>query len=384
MASIDSAPNALQTGLMTKPIKPSSSSILSALPKDYAAFIEGLKERIAAARVRAALSVNRELVQLYWEIGRDILERQQKQGWGAKVVDQMARDLREAFPDMKGLSPRNLLYMRAFAEAWPDGQIVQQLVAQLPWGHNLMLLRCLRDQFAREWYARKTIENGWSRAILEAQIETRLFERQGKAATNFSRTLPEPQSELAGQLLKEPYNFDFLSLHDKAVERDLERGLIAHLRDFMVELGVGFAFVGSQVHLQVGETDFYIDLLFYHLKLRCYVVIDLKMREFKPEHAGKMNFYLSAVDGLMRHPADEPTIGILLCKSQDKTVVEYALKDVNKPLGIAQYKLAEALPKTLEGVMPSIEQLEAQLEKMATAPAPKTAAKKAAKRAARK
>lgn len=339
----------------------SQTPIPAPIPAEYASFLGGLKERIRTARVRAALSVNRELVLLYWEIGRDILTRQKAEGWGAKVIDRLATDLRVEFPDMKGLSRSNILYMRAFAEAWPEEQIVQQLAGQLPWFHNVILITRLKEPTTREWYARKTIEHGWSRAILEAQIETKLHTRQGKAITNFERTLPAPQSELAQQILKDPYSFDFLTLHDKAVERDLERGLLAHLKEFMVELGVGFAFVGSQVHLEVEGRDFYIDLLFYHLQLRCFVVIDLKMGEFEPEFAGKLNFYLSAVDAQRRHASDAPSIGILLCKGHQGLVVEYALKDVNKPLGVAQYQLAESLPKQLEGALPTVEQLEAEL-----------------------
>jgi predicted nuclease of restriction endonuclease-like (RecB) superfamily len=334
------------------------------IPTEYASFLGSLKERIRTARVRAALSVNRELVMLYWEIGREILARQATEGWGAKVIDRLAADLRAEFPDMKGLSRSNLLYMRSFAEAWPDDQIVQQLAGQLPWFHNVILFTRLKDSSEREWYARKTVENGWSRAILEAQIETEAHKRQGKAITNFERTLPAPQSELAQQVLKDPYTFDFLTLHDDAVERDLERGLLAHLKEFMVELGVGFAFVGRQVHLEVEGRDFYIDLLFYHLQLRCFVVIDLKMGEFQPEYAGKLNFYLSAVDAQRRHPDDAPSIGILLCKGANQgLVVEYALKDMNKPLGVAQYQLAESLPEQLEGALPTVEQLEAELAK---------------------
>lgn len=338
------------------------------LPSDYPAFISTLKERIRTARVRAALSVNRELVILYWEIGREILARQASEGWGAKVIERLASDLRAEFPDMKGLSRTNVLYMRAFAEAWPDPEIVQQLVGQLPWGHNVRLLDKVSDAATREWYARKTIENGWSRAILEVQIESGAHKRQGKAITNFEQTLPAPQSDLAQQVLKDPYTFDFLTLHDDAVERDLERGLLAHLKDFMVELGVGFAFVGSQVHMDVGGQDFYIDLLFYHLQLRCYVVIDLKMGEFQPEYAGKMNFYLSAVDAQRRHPDDAPSIGMLLCKSHNRLIVEYALKDMTKPLGVAQHQLAESLPEQLEGALPTVGQLEAELAKELSKP----------------
>ena len=262
---------------------------------------------------------------------------------------------------MKGFSARNLKYMRAFAEAWPDQAIVQQVVAQLPWGHNVRLLEYAKSVEDRLWYARQAVQHGWSRNILIHQIQSRLHLRQGQAQTNFDRTLPAPQSELAQQILKDPYNFDFLDLGEEAHERDLGRALLHHLQQFLLELGVGFAFVGSQVHLAVGERDFYLDMLFYHLKLRCFAVIDLKIGEFEPEHAGKMNFYLSAVDAQLRHPDDQPSIGLILCRSKDRVVAEYALRDVNKPIGISAYELTQALPEQYQGSLPTIEQLEAEL-----------------------
>jgi predicted nuclease of restriction endonuclease-like (RecB) superfamily len=328
---------------------------------NYADLLHSLKDRIREAQVRASLSVNRELVLLYWQIGRDILERQETQGWGAKVIDRLAVDLRREFPEMKGFSSRNLKYMRAIAEAWTDARFVQQAAAQIPWFHNCVIIDKLSDAVEREWYIRQTIQNGWSRDVLVHQIESKLYRRQGKAITNFNRTLPQPQSDLAHQVLKDPYTFDFLSLDREARERDFERGLIEHLRAFLLELGVGFAFVGSQVHLEVGNQDFYLDLLFYHLRLRCFVVIDLKMSEFKPEYAGKMNFYLSAVDDLLRHNDDQPSIGIILCKAKNKVIVEYALRDTRKPIGVSGYKLIESLPKRLQGKLPTIEALEAEL-----------------------
>ncbi|MFC3860948.1 YhcG family protein [Deinococcus antarcticus] len=331
------------------------------LPDGYATLLGDLKQQIRSAQIRAALSVNRELIHLYWRIGQVLVERQKNARWGAKVLDQLSADLRQEFPDMKGFSTTNLKYMRSFAAAYPDLQIGQQSVDQLPWGHLVSLLNTVKDPAQREWYARATIQHGWSRNVLIHQIESRLIERQGKASTNFDRALPAPQSELAQQLLKDPYNFDFLSLHDEAVERDLEKGLLAHLRDFMLELGVGFAFLGSQVHLEVAGQDYYLDLLFYHVKLRCYVVIDLKMRTFKPEYVGKMNFYLNVVDDQMRHEQDAPTIGLILCKTQDSVTAEYALRGVDKPLGIASYQLAESLPADLKGQLPSIQELEAEL-----------------------
>ena len=331
------------------------------IPEGYDEFLRGLKERIRTAQVRAALAVNRELVLLYWRIGQDILERQRQSGWGSKVIDRLAADLRSAFPEMSGFSPRNLKYMRAFAEAWPDEDFVQQVAAQLPWFHNCTILDKLKNLAERIWYAQQTIENGWSRNILIHQIESNLFHRKGKAITNFDRTLPAPQSELAQQIIKDPYNFDFLSLGSEAKERDLERGLIAQLQKFLLELGVGFAFVGSQYPLEVDGEDFFIDLLFYHLKLRCFVVIDLKMDQFRPEYAGKMNFYLSAVDDLLKHSSDQPSLGIILCKTKKKMVVEYALRDTSKPLGVAEYRITAALPEWLKGNLPSIEDLEAEL-----------------------
>ena len=339
----------------------SPATQLARAPRGYTGFLRQLKHRIRTSRFRAAVAVNRELIGLYWSIGRDILARQREQGWGAKVIDRLSADLRRAFPDMKGFSARNLKYMRAFAEAWPDEQFVQQAAAQIPWFHNCVLLDKVKDPSERFWYVGRTLEAGWSRAVLEHQIGTGLYRRQGKAQTNFATTLPAPQSDLAQELTKDPYNFDFLMLRDDARERDLERAVTGPLRNFLLELGVGFSFVCSQYPLKVGEDDFYLDLLFYHLKLRCYVVIDLKMKEFQPEFAGKMNFYLTAIDELLRHPDDQPSIGIILCKSrQNRLVVEYALRDMAKPIGVAKYRLLEALPDQLKGSLPTLDELEAE------------------------
>lgn len=333
------------------------------LPDDYDALLKEIKARIRTAQTRAGLAVNRELILLYWEIGNDILKRQQNDGWGAKVIDRLARDLKAAFPEMQGLSSRNLKYMRTFAAAWPDELIVQQLVAQIPWGHNVRLLDKLTDPEARLWYARQTIEQGWSRAILEMQIESRLRERQGKAITNFDRTLPPPQSHLVHQTLKDPYNFDFLTLGEDTHERHLERGLLTHIREFLLEMGAGFAFVGSQYQITVGDQEFYLDLLFYHLKLRSFLVIDLKMRAFEPEDAGKMNFYLAAVDDLLRHPGDAPTVGIILCKTRNATIAEYALRNMSSPIGVATHlttELTRSLPASLASDLPTVAELEAE------------------------
>ncbi len=330
----------------------------------YDDFLREIKERVRDAQIRASLSVNRELVLLYWQIGREILTRQQQQGWGAKVIERLTKDLKEAFPEMKGFSRTNLLYMRSFAEAYPNEEIVQQVVGQIPWGHNLRILDAVKEPSARLWYIQKTIENGWSRNILTMQIENRLFERQGKAVTNFNTTLPTSQSDLARETLKDPYIFDFLSLGEEVQEREVEKQLIEHITKFLLELGVGFAFVGKQYPLKVGGEDFYIDLLFYHVKLHCYVMIELKAGKFQPEYTGKINFYLSAVDDLLKSSVDNPSIGLILCASKDNVIAEYALRDVNKPIGIAEWQtqLTKSLPKELQTNLPTIEQLEAELD----------------------
>ena len=334
---------------------------LSPQPEGYADWLAELKGRIHAAQQRASLAVNRELVLLYWQIGRDILARQAGQGWGAKVIDRLAHDLRTAFPDMKGFSPRNLKYMRAFADAWPDEAFVQQAVARLPWGHNLVLLDKLPGPETRKWYAAKATEHNWSRNVLTMQIETRLLERSGKAATNFELTLPRPQSDLARESLKDPYKLDFLGLTDEAQERAVEGALVTHVTEFLLELGAGFAFVGRQVMLDVAGDEFFIDLLFYHLKLRCYVVIELKGGKFKPEHLGQLGFYLTAVDAQVKHAQDGPTIGLLLCKNKNKVVAEYALRNNTQPMGVAEYQLVDSLPAELQTSLPSIEQIEREL-----------------------
>ena len=331
------------------------------LPADYAAWLAELKTRIHAAQQRASLAVNRELVLLYWQIGRDILARQDREGWGSKVIERLAQDLRNAFPDMKGFSPRNLKYMRAFAEAWPDAGFVQQAAAQLPWFHLCTLIDKLKTPQEREWYLARAVEHNWSRNVLVIQIETRLRERSGQAITNFAERLPAPLSDLARESLKDPYRLDFLGLGEESQERALEDAIIQHSTRFLLELGAGFAFVGRQVHIEVGGDDFFIDLLFYHLKLRCYVVIELKAGTFKPEHAGQLSFYLTAVDAQMKAEHDGPSIGLLLCKSKNKVVAEYALRDSSKPIGVAEYQLLEALPVDLQTSLPSIEAIEQAL-----------------------
>jgi predicted nuclease of restriction endonuclease-like (RecB) superfamily len=359
---------------MTKHL-PKSSKPVPSLPADYAPLLAEIKTRVQSARIKAGLAANRELLALYWDIGRLILDRQKREGWGAKVIDCLAWDLQKAFPGQQGFSPRNLKYMRAFAEAWPEpgllqlpvpplthvkSKAVQAPLAQLPWYHHLALLDKLTTVENRLWYAAKAVEFGWSRDVLALQIDSALHLRQGNAVTNFQKTLPPPQSDLAQQITKDPYVFDFLTLREPANERAVETALMAHVEKFLLELGVGFALVGRQVHMEVGDQDFYLDLLFYHLKLRCYVVVDLKAREFTPEAAGKMNFYLSAVDDRFRQPADQPSIGLILCRSKNRVIAEYALRDLNKPIGISGYvtKLMASLPKALKGAVPSVAELE--------------------------
>ena len=416
--------------------KSSGGKTASVLPAGYATILTDLKTRVRAAQLRAAVSVNRGLIALYWDIGRTIVAAQKDKGYGKQVVERLAEDLRKEFPDMAGFSPQNVWFMRGFYLAWTEGEGIQKLqqlagvsailsqavrelpasgkspvisaksefvaqpvqqlpepnlsqvvressgqklsqpvtesiaappepIASLPWGHNRLLLTKLDTPVDRLWYARKVVEHGWSRAVLTHHIESQLHKREGKAVTNFQRTLPPAQSDLAEQTLKDPYNFDFLTLGSEARERDLELGLLDHIQKFLLELGVGFAFVGRQVHMEIGGKDYYLDLLFYHLRLRCYVVIDLKMKGFEPESAGKMNFYLSAVDDQLRHADDKPSIGLLLCKERDNLTVEYALRDLKKPIGVAKWqtKLVESLPKNLKGSLPTIEEIESELRK---------------------
>lgn len=335
----------------------------SIITSEYTEFIETLKLEIRRTQIKAALSVNRELILLYWRIGKSILAKQTELGWGAKVVEQIARDLRVEFPAMRGFSRTNVLYMRLLAESYPDEQFVQQAVGQIPWGHNVRILDKVKDQTEREFYIRKTIENGWSRNVLEIQIETKLYQRQGKAITNFELTMPKPQSDLAHEILKSPYNFDFLGLGDEAQEREIEAAMMRHLRDYLLELGVGFAFVGSQYRLEVSGEEFFIDQLFYHLKLRCFLVLELKAGKFKPEYLGKLNFYLSAVDDLLRGAGDAPSVGLILCRGENQTVVEYALRDMTKPMGVSAYELTKILPENLRGNLPTIAEIEVELAK---------------------
>lgn len=330
-------------------------------PPGYGEWLVQLKDTIRQARLRASLAVNAELVGLYWRIGRDILDRQERSGWGSKVVERLAADLRAEFPEMRGLSRANLLYMRAFAAAWPDPAIVQRVVGRLPWGHNIELLAKLKDPADRLWYAKAALEHGWSRPVLALQIGTELRDRQGQAITNFTRALPPGGSDLAQQVLKDPYQFDFLSLAPDAKERDLERALLARLKDVLLEMGKGFAFIGSQYRLEVGGQDWYVDLLFFQRRLRCLVAVDLKVGAFQPEHAGKMNFYLAALDDQARESSENPSIGLILCRERNRVVVEYALRNTNGPIGVATYNVLVrgALPPAVAEALPTPEEIEA-------------------------
>jgi predicted nuclease of restriction endonuclease-like (RecB) superfamily len=381
---------------------PKNKPISSATAGNYAGLLADIKQRIRTAQVRTAMAGNASMLMLYWEIGGVLAERQKNEGWGAAVLPRLATDLHNDLPEVKGFSARNLRLMIQFFDEYPafgpiwqravaklsddptggkkgsplmsqlpaesaDAQIWQRAVAQLTWAHNVILIQKVKDLPTRLWYARQAFEHGWSRDVLSLQIQSRAHERHGKAVTNFQRTLPPPQSDLASQLLKDPYVFDFLTLEKPFHERELETGLLRHLQHFLVELGTGFAFVGRQVHMEVGDNDFYIDLLFYHLKLRCFVVIDLKVGPFKAEYAGKMNFYLNAVDDRMKHATDQRSIGLILCEEKNKIVAEYALRGMDKAIGVSDYQLTRALPKKLQSALPSIAQLEKELSQTKSA-----------------
>jgi len=337
---------------------------LSEMSDSYLNFIEEVKKEIQKQRISVVLNANSSMICLYWNIGNAILRKQKEEGWGAKVIDRMAKDLKDAFPEMSGFSPRNIKYMRKFSECWPDFDIVQQVVAQIPWRTNLKLLDKLNTVEERIWYAHKTIENGWSSSVLDFQIQSRLMERTGKSLNNFPVALPPADSDMANQIFKDPYLFDFLGTDMPRREVEIERQLTEHIQNFLLELGQGFAFVGRQVHLEVGGDDFYIDLLFYHLVLRCYVVIELKACDFEPGFISQLNMYQNVVNDILRHPDDKPTIGLLLVKGKNETVVEYSLAGYQNPIGVAEWKnqMVQSLPEELKRSLPSIEEIEKELE----------------------
>jgi predicted nuclease of restriction endonuclease-like (RecB) superfamily len=348
------------------------------MPAEYPQLLSEIKQRIQQERLKIVLAANSAMVLLYWDLGKLILAKQESDGWGAKVIDRLSADLGEAFPGAKGFSPRNLKYMRAFAAAWPERTIVQAPLAQITWYHNIALLERLSDPETRLWYARMSFEHGWSRNILALQIEGRAHERYGKAINNFTASLPPATSDMAAQIFKDPYLFDFLGTADPRKEHEVELALVDHIQKFLLELGAGFAFVGRQVHLEVGNQDFYLDLLFYHLKLRCYVVIELKAVSFEPGFVGQLNMYLAATDDLLRHPDDKPTIGLLLCRTKNQLVVEYSLRGVQSPIGVADWyeQVSSSLPENLKGSLPSIEEIEAELKDPESSPPTNTMKKK--------
>lgn len=337
---------------------------LSEMDHEYMEFIEQIKQEVRTQRLKVTISANSTMMCMYWNIGRMVLKKQDEQGWGAKVIDRMSKDLKEEFPDMDGFSPRNIKYMRKFAECWTDYEIVQQVVAQIPWGTNIVLMDKLKTAESRLWYAYKTIENGWSRNVLVFQIESGLLERTGQSVNNFAVALPPLDSDMTNQIFKDPYLFDFLGTDMPRREVEIEKKLTEHIQQFLLELGQGFAFVGRQVHLEVGGDDFYIDLLFYHLKIRCYVVVELKAGDFEPGFISQLNMYQNVVNDVLRHPDDKPTIGLLLVKGKNKTVVEYSLSGYQNPIGVAEWKnqIAESLPEELKSSLPTIEEIEKELE----------------------
>ncbi len=340
---------------------------------DYQVWLNAIKQRVQSARLCTALAANRELVLFYWELGAQIAEKQAQSIWGDKLIPQLSKDLQQAFPELKGLSASNLKYCLRFHQFYSPPAIGsgeslapfgQQPVDQIPWGHNILIFTKSQNQAEAGFYITQTIQQGWSRDVLALQLKSNLYARAGKAVTNFSRTLPSPQSDLAQQTLKDPYTFDFMAMTAPYNERDVERQLTQHITQFLLELGKGFAFIGRQYHLEIADNDYYIDLLFYHVTLKCYVVVELKNRKFIPEYAGKLNFYLSAVDSLLKRDDDQPTIGLLLCRDKNNIEVEFALRDMNKPMGVSEYTLVETLPDNLKGALPTVEEIEWDLQQL--------------------
>lgn len=349
---------------------------MEVLDAEYKNWLFELNSKISSTQIKAAIAVNSALITFYWELGKSISEKENI--WGSKLIERIAKDLQDEFPDMKGLSVRNLKYCRFFFQFYnssigqqavaqiennTQNKLMQQLVAQIPWGHNIFIFTKSKNTNEAVFYINQTIENNWSRDVLDLQIKSNLYERQGKSINNFKNTLPDPFSDLANQMLKDPYVFNFLSLDVNYREKDIEKQLIQHITKFLLELGKGFAFIGQQYHLQIADNDYYIDLLFYHTRLKCYVVIELKNTKFTPEFAGKLNFYLSAVDSLVKQPDDNPTIGILICKDKNNLEAEFALRDINKPIGISELKLTENLPDNLKSSLPTIEEIEEEFKK---------------------
>lgn len=368
---------------MTDVEKAGTSSLPASAEAEYNTWLNTIKQRVSAARMRVALAASSELIAFYYELGAQIADREEQARWGSGFIDAFSRDLRQAFPEMSGFSPKNLRYCRAFFRFYCEPSIWQQVVAKLPdqsltgvdsetaallaripWGHHIQIFTKCDNLGQAQFYLNQTIEQGWSRDVLAMQLKSNLYARLGKAVNNFSRTLPVPQSDLAQQTLKDPYTFDFMAMAEPYNELDVERQLTQHITQFLLELGKGFAFVGRQYHLEIAGNDYYIGLLFYHITLKCYVVVELKNRKFIPEYAGKLNFYLSAVDSLLKREDDQPTIGLLLCRDKNNIEVEFALRDMNKPMGVSEYTLVETLPDNLKGALPSVEEIESDLQQL--------------------
>jgi len=331
---------------------------------EYHHWLENNKLKIKTAQLKVAVSANAQIIELYWDLAKDILQKQKEAAWGDAILEQLSIDLRLSFPNINGFSRRNLYAMRQWYLFYSsEFEFVPQAVAQIPWGHNRLIITKIKESGKALFYCKAIVEQGWNRDQLELAIKNQYFETRGKSITNFKQTLPDPQSDLAVETLKNPYNFDFLGLENDALEREIENAMMEHITRFLIELGKGFAFVGQQYQLIVNENEYYIDLLFYHLQLRSYVVIELKAGKFKPEYAGKLNFYLSAIDSQLKHPTDQPSIGLILCKHKDKVEAEYALRDINKPIGISEYLLTQALPKNFKSQLPTVEQIENQLNR---------------------
>ncbi len=337
----------------------------SAMPEWYAEMLDNIKQLVAEGRRQVMWTANVQMSMMYYQIGTEILKRQSTEGWGAKVVDRLSADLKHSFPEMQGFSPRNLKYMRRFAELWPDAQIVQRCVAQLPWRHNICLMEKVKEPNRRLAYAMAAIEHGWSKTILELQLENFTLERSGKIPSNFGRTMPDVQSDMVQQMFKDPYLLDFTGADSNSREKEIEDGITNHITQFLLELGQGFSFVGRQVHLELAGHDYYIDMLFYHLRLRCFVVIELKAVPFEPGMMGQLSFYQSVVDDTLRHDSDGKTIGLLLVKSKDETIVRYSLEGINKPIGVASWEtdIAKNIADKWKSSLPTIEELEAELNK---------------------
>lgn len=368
---------------MTEPTMLNPLTLQPGALADYQEWLSAIKQRVVCARLRVALAANSELIALYYELGAQIVDREAQAQWGSGFIDAFSKDLRQTFPDVGGFSSKNLRYCRAFFRFYCDPAMWQQAVAKLPdtswtgvdgelatllartpWGHNILIFTKCASVAEASFYLAQTLENGWSRDVLALQLKSNLFARAGKAVTNFSRTLPLPQSDLAQQTLKDPYTFDFMAMTAPYNELDVERQLTQHITQFLLELGKGFAFIGRQYHLEIAGNDYYIDLLFYHVTLKCYVVVELKNRKFIPEYAGKLNFYLSAVDSLLKRDDDQPTIGLLLCRDKNNIEVEFSLRDMNKPMGVSEYTLIETLPDNLKGAMPTVQEIESDLQQL--------------------